>query len=226
MKIETIMTRKVLTVRPETPLKDVARLLSENHISGVPVCDAGGAVLGIVSEADILRKEEGISADVGGRFAWFFRRRDGGLDKLAARTAGEAMTAPAVTGRPIQQVSDAARVMIEHRINRLPVVNAGRVVGIVTRADLVRAFHQSDEEIADEIRREVLYDALWIAPEAMELTVTDGVVTLSGTVDTPYDAEAAARLVRRVPGVIDARIELRWRSEEPERISRLELFPR
>jgi CBS domain-containing protein len=226
MKIETIMTRKVLTVSPETPLKDVARLLSENHISGVPVCDADGAVLGVVSEADILRKEEGVSPDVGGRFAWFFRRLDGELDKVAARTAGEAMTAPALTGRPTQQVSDAARVMIEHRINRLPVVNAGRLVGIVTRADLVRAFHRADDEIAEEIRREVLHEALWVVPEALELTVADGVVTLRGTVDSRYDAEAAARLVRRVPGVIDARVELRWRSEEPGRIGRLELFPR
>jgi CBS domain-containing protein len=226
VQIETIMTRKVLSVRPETPLKDVARLLSENHISGLPVCDADGAVLGVVSEADILRKEEGIPAGVGGRFAWLFRRRGGELDKVAARTAGEAMTAPAVTGRPIQQVSDAARVMIEHRINRLPVVNAGRLVGIVTRADLIRAFHRSDDEIAEEIRREVLHDALWVVPEALELMVVDGIVTLRGTVDTRYDAEAAARLVRRVPGVIDARVELQCCRDEPERISRLDLFPR
>jgi CBS domain-containing protein len=226
MKLETIMTREVLSVQPETPVKDVAQLLSKHHISGVPVCDADGAVLGVCSEADILRKVEGIPAHVGGRFARLFRRLDGELDKVAARTAGEAMTAPALTGRPTQQVSNAARIMIAHRINRLPIVNAGRLVGIVTRADIVRAFHRSDDEIAEEIRSEVLHDALWVAPEALELTVAEGVVTLRGTVETQYDADAAARLVRRVPGVVDARVELGWRRQEPERISTSELFPR
>jgi CBS domain-containing protein len=226
MKIEAIMTREVLSVRPETSLKEVARLLSENHISGLPVCDADGVVIGVISEADILRKLEGIPADVGGRFAWFFRRLDGELDRVTASTAGEAMTAPALTGRPAQHVSDAARVMIEHRINRLPVVLGGQLVGIVTRADLVRVFHRSDAEIEQEIRDEVLRNTLWAAPESMQLSVVGGVVRLRGSVETHLDATLADRLVRQVPGVIDADIELQWRADEPERDSILELYPR
>jgi CBS domain-containing protein len=224
--VDAIMTRQVVTVSPETPLKDVARLLSSRHISGVPVCGAEGEVLGVVSEADILRKEEGVSPDAGGRLAWLFRRTDDELKKASARTAGEAMTAPASTIRPKQQVSDAAKLMIERRINRLPVVVDGRLVGIVTRADLVRAFHRDDAEIEREIREEVLHWMIWIAPGSVDLEVHDGKVTIRGTVDTRLDAESIASLIRRVPGVTDVEYELGWRYEEPARFTGVDVFPR
>ena len=226
MHIESIMTCEVLTVTPETTLKDVALLLSRAHISGVPVCSEGGKLLGVVSEADILRKEEGIAADLGGRRRWLFRRLEVDVDKVSARTAGQAMTSPALTIRPMEQVSYAAELMLGHRVNRLPVVLNGRLVGIVTRADLVRAFHRSDEEIAHEIRTEVLQHTLWAAPEGMRLSVVDGVVKLRGSVATRLDAELAARLVRQVPGVVDADVELQWRADQTERVSTLELYPR
>src|SRR5579864_8399843 len=123
MKIERLMTHEVATVRPDTSLKDVAALLTERHISGVPVCAEDGKVLGVVSEADILRTEQGIGPDVGGRLQWFFRRLDDDLDKVRARTAGAAMTAPALTVRPTDQTHVAARLMLLHHINRLPVVS-------------------------------------------------------------------------------------------------------
>lgn len=214
MKIERLMTRDVVSVPPEAPLKDVAALLSEKHISGMPVCDADGTVLGVVSEADILRTEQGIGPDVGGRLRWFFRRLDDEIDKLRARTAGEAMTSPALTLRPIEQVSAAARLMLLHRINRLPVVSKGKLVGIVTRADLVRAFHRSDDEIAEEIRDEVLRGALWIAPDTLGVTVVDGVVTVSGPVGTELDVESVVHAIRRVPGVMDVHSELHSRAAE------------
>jgi CBS domain-containing protein len=226
MQIESIMTREVLSVTPETPLREVALLLSRAHISGLPVCSAEGELLGVVSEADILRKEEGVAADVGGRLRWLFRRMDGEIDKISARTAGEAMTSPALTIRPKQRVSDAAALMIAHRINRLPVVDGGHVIGIVTRADLVRAFHRSDEEIEHEIREEVLRNTLWVTTESMQLSVVDGIVSLRGSVATRLDAELTGRLVRQVPGVIDADVDLQWRVDEPERESTLELYPR
>jgi CBS domain-containing protein len=226
MLIESIMTRDVLTVTPETPLKEVALQLSRAHISGLPVCGADCNLLGVVSEADILRKEEGIAADVGGRLHWLFRRMDGEVDKISARTAGEAMTSPAITIRPKQRVSDAASLMIEHRVNRLPVVIGGSLVGIVTRTDLVRAFHRSDEEIEHEIRDEVLHHTLWAVPGSMQLSVVDGVVSLRGSVDSRMDAELAAKLVRQVPGVVDATVELQWRTDERERVSIDELYPR
>lgn len=208
MRVERLMTRDVLVVAPDTPLKDVAALLTGKHISGVPVCDATGAVLGVVSEADILRKTEGVPPEIGGRMRWLLRRVDGELAKVAARTAGEAMTSPALTIRPTQQVSDAARLMIEHRINRLPVVTGGRLVGIVSRADLLRAFERADDELEREIREEVLRGELWLAPEAFHVRVEDGVVTLRGLVRTREEADDVIRFVRRVPGVLEVSADL------------------
>src|SRR5581483_6940637 len=155
MDVEHLMTRDVVTVSPETPLKEVAAILADRGISGLPVCGAGGEVLGVVSEADILHKERGLPRGRASVFDWLFARSDEDANKLAARTAGEAMTAPAITidaGRP---VAEAAALMLDRGINRLPVVHAGELVGIVTRADLVRAFRRSDEEIAREIRQDV-----------------------------------------------------------------------
>jgi CBS domain-containing protein len=217
MKIERLMTRDVVSVSPETPLKQVAALLSARHISGMPVCAADGTVLGVVSEADILRTEQGLAPDIGGRLRWFFRRLDDELDKLRARTAGEAMTVPALTVRPVEEAAAAARLMVGYRINRLPVVEHGRLVGIVTRADLVRAFHRTDAEIAEEIRNDVLRGALWIAPDTLGLTVEDGVVTVTGPVGTELDVESVVYGIRRVPGVVDVRSELHSRAAETRR---------
>ena len=149
MKVEQLMTHDPLTVRLDTSLKDVAAILSSQGISGLPVLDGDSRVLGVVSEADILRKEQGLGGPRGGVLGWLDR---GAPDpKLEARTAGEAMTSPALTIGPGRPAAEAAKLMVERGINRLPVISRGRLVGIVTRADLVRAFHRPDEEIEREI---------------------------------------------------------------------------
>jgi CBS domain-containing protein len=211
MRVEKIMTRDVLTVAAGTPLKEVAALLAANHISGVPVADPDGTVLGVVSEADILCKEEGFPPNPGRVSGWLLRRMDGELDKIGARRAADAMTAPALTVRPAQQVSEVARLMVGHRINRLPVVADGRLVGIVSRADLVRAFNRPDVELEHEIREEVLFGVFVLSPDAFNVTVKDGVVRIEGTVRTAADAESITRYVRGVPGVLDVTSELDWR---------------
>lgn len=227
MKIEALMTKDVLTVAPDVPLKDVAALLSQNRISGAPVCDQDQKLLGVISEADIIRKEQGLAPEVHGVARWFTRLFDGELDKVEARTVREAMTSPALTVRPFDSVAKAARLMVEHRINRLPVAVDGRLVGIVTRADLVRAFHRTDDEIAGQIRDEVFVGALWIGPEELDLTVEDGVVTIRGTVETESDARVVEHLVRSIPGVVDATAELMVRHRDnPGRRSIIEFFPR
>src|SRR5581483_5866857 len=176
MRIREIMTSEVFTVRPDTPLKEVAAALAERRISGVPVVDEEGEVLGVVSEADILFKERGPSTRTG-TLAWLLDPYgfEGRL-KLEARTAAEAMTAPAKTIASWRSVSAAAAQMLEQRINRLPVVDErGALVGIVTRADLVRAFVRPDAEIEREIREDVLRQALWLdAPERVEVAVEGG----------------------------------------------------
>jgi CBS domain-containing protein len=202
MRVQDVMTKDVATARPETSLKEVAAILVEKRISGVPVCDADGGLVGVVSEADILVKEEGVEPERRRALAWLLRG-DNGVSKFAATTAGEAMTSPAVTIDPSRPVSDAARLMIERSVNRLPVVDDGKLVGIVTRADLVAAFTRGDEEIRREIVDELLVRTLWIEPGLLRVDVDRGRVTISGQVDTPTEMELASAFIRRVPGVVD-----------------------
>jgi CBS domain-containing protein len=217
MRVESIMTREVISVPADMALKDVARVLVSNRISGVPVCGPHGEVLGVVSEADILRKVEGFSPDVSGPMAWLLHHLDGELDKVEARTAAGAMTTPALTARPAQQVSEIARLMVDNRVNRLPVVAGGRLVGIVSRADLVRAFTRTDEEIEREIRDEVLLRTMLLVPGEVDIQVKSGVVTMRGGVGTQQDAEILEHCVRRVPGVLDIRAEIHCSTVPPRR---------
>jgi CBS domain-containing protein len=210
MNVEQVMTRDVVTVTPETPLKEVAAILAERRISGVPVCDDAGQVLGVVSENDILFKELGPDQRHGGPLAWLVDPAPNRSPKTIARSAAEAMTSPAVTTRPKAQVSEAARVMVERGLNRLPVVKDGQLVGIVTRADLVNAFVRSDEEIAREIREDVIRNTLWIVPEELKIEVDRGEVKIAGRVDTRTDADLIKAFVSKVPGVISVIGEIEW----------------
>ena len=201
MRVGDVMTREVVTVPPGASLKEAARLLVEHRISGLPVVDNENRVLGVVSEADVLPKEA--DALLPSPLAWLV-----GFDvevdrsKLEARLVGEAMTSPPVTIEAHQPMSLAAKRMIEGRMNRLPVVREGRLVGIVTRADLVRAFIRSDAEIASEIRSDVLVGRMRLDEHCVQVQVEDGEVTLAGELDNRADAQLVEALVRRVPGVV------------------------
>jgi predicted transcriptional regulator len=141
--------------------------------------------------------------------------------KLAARTVGEAMSAPAVTIGLRRPVTDAATTMIQEGIGRLPVIDDdGRLVGIITRADLVRAFVRTDAEIEREIREEVLCRTLWLQPDAIQIEVSGGEVRLSGVVQTKTDAELIPTFVQRVPGVVAVLSKLRWFEENGHRRGR------
>jgi CBS domain-containing protein len=217
MRVEDMMTTEVRTVEPQTSLKDVARVLAELGISGLPVVD-GGRVVGVVSEADILMKERGVNPARHGLVGLLFSEGVDVGEKLRALTAGEAMTAPAITITPGRPVSEAAGRMIDASINRLPVVtDDGALVGIVTRADLVRAFVRSDADIAAEIRDDVVLRTLWLAPEQVTVVVDDGAVELTGHVGTRTDAELVASLARRVPGVVLVVSDLTWDVDEDDR---------
>jgi CBS domain-containing protein len=221
MKVETIMTRDVASVTPETPLKVVATTLLGFGISGVPVCDRAGQVVGVVSESDVLFKE--IGPDPRGRALFPQLERKGKED---ARTAGEAMTSPAVVIEPKSAVWEAARKMLEHHVNRLPVVDDGRLVGIVTRSDLVRAFVRPDAELERELVDDVMTRTLWIDTDRVEVDVDLGEVRLSGNVDTKTDAETIAEYAARVPGVVRVDSELSWSVDDRSRRTRKARIPR
>lgn len=213
MKVRQVMTEDVVSVSPEATLKEVAELLARHRISGIPVLDGDGRVLGVVSEADIVRRETGDDRERG-LLGWLLSERPPA--KLEARTAGEAMSSPPIVIQPQRDVAEAARLMTERAVNRLPVVEADeKLVGIVSRADLVRVFVRSDDEIARELREDVVVDTLWIDPASVEITVENGDVTLAGEVATKADAQLLEHFASRVPGVVSVRAELRWRVDEP-----------
>ena len=221
MKVEEIMTREVLTIGPEGEVRDVARILVENHISGLPVCNAQRQVVGVISEGDILFKEQA-PAEKGRRFLFrFVSPRTKEARKARAITVHEAMTAPAITISSYSSVAEAARIMSEHGVNRLPVLKGDELVGIVTRTDLVRAFVRSDDDIRREIEEDVLIRTLWIeAPGTIGVEVERGAVRLSGYRDTRGDALLLERLVARVPGVVSVRSELSWSNDDTTRKAR------
>jgi CBS domain-containing protein len=213
LKVRDVMALSPVTVQPATPLKDVAELLVDNRISGVPVVDDAGAVLGVVSEADLLIKEQGPEAIRHRRLARILGESTESrsqLAKLAAITAGEAMTAPAVTIGPDRPISEAAAMMTAQNVNRLPVVDGGRLVGIVTRADLVRAYVRSDDELASTIRDEVLLHILWLDPSHFTVAVTKGVASVSGRVQRRSTAEMIGPTVSMLPGIIDVHTDVTW----------------
>jgi len=216
MKIKELMSEDVVAVGPETHLKDVATILADRGISGLPVISELRKVLGVVSEADILVKEQGPEARHGGLFGWLLGGGVADDARLAARTAGEAMTSPAITISAHTHVSEAARLMTENAIKRLPVVDwDGKLVGIVTRADLVRAFARTDAEIEREIRDDVIRRTLWADDDKnLGIQVHRGDVILSGEFERRSDAELMPRFVARVPGVVSVRSTLTWRRDD------------
>src|SRR5262245_14724128 len=224
MRVKDLMTTDVVSVPPETPLKEVGQILAELRISGIPVVDEQGRVLGVVSEADILLKEAGPAQRRQGVLAWL-TTREPDQAKLLARTAAEAMTSPAITVQGDTPAHEAARTMTQRQINRLPVVDAGMLIGIVTRADLVRAFSRTAEQIADEIRRDVIAETLLLPPDDVTVTVTGGEVTLAGRVQLKHDAEMLPRLVRRVAGVVGVQSTVTWEHDSDEAYRRLTRGP-
>jgi CBS domain-containing protein len=209
MKVSDVMTENVFTATPDTPLKVVATRMLEYGVSGMPVVD-GDRLLGVISETDILFKER-TAPDRKGVLDWLVHYgEDPPLAKLEARTAGEAMTTPAVTIASGRSVSDAAALMLELRIDRLPVVNGDRLVGIVTRTDLVRAFTRADKAIEREIREDGIVKRFWIGPSHVNVSVDQGSVLLEGEVDAEEQADAIVAFATGTPGVVSVESRLTW----------------
>jgi CBS domain-containing protein len=216
MNVEDVMTREVVTVPPGASLKDAARLLVEHRVSGLPVVSDQHQVLGVVSEADVLPKEATENPPPGAMHGSAELDPETEPTKLEARLVGEAMTAPPITIEADRPVSLAARRMLRLGVNRLPVVEDGKLVGIVTRADLVRAFARSDAEIAREIREDVVVRGLRLDVHTLQVEVEEGEVTLAGMLDNRVDAQSLEALVGKVPGVVGIRSNLARTDEDSE----------
>ena len=204
--VRDVMTRGVVAVGRDAAFKDIVRTMQDRKVSAVPVVDGGNRVVGIVSEADLLPKEEFRDSDPD-RHTQLRRLSD--LAKAGSVTAGELMTSPALTVRADATLAQAAREMARARVKRLPVVDdSGRLEGIVSRADLLKVFLRDDESIAEEVRREIVSYLLPAPASAVRVEVRDGVVTLGGRVRDASLVPVAARLVRAVEGVVDVEFAL------------------
>ncbi|MFC7382250.1 CBS domain-containing protein [Sphaerisporangium rhizosphaerae] len=222
-KVRDVMTWQVASVNGSTPFKDVAEVLVRHGVSAVPVVDGEGHVIGVLSEADLLRKEEFRQRYYGEDYrpplrARLRRRIGGGSDpeeKARGETAAELMTAPAITCRPYASVVAAARAMDVHGVKRLPVVDEeGLLVGIVSRHDVLKVFTRTDDDIAAEIRDDILSGPLWMDTSGVRVSVSQGVVTVGGEIAHHSEARTIVAMIGRVNGVVDVLDELRWRQDD------------
>lgn len=221
MRVRDVMTANVITVDPETPLKEVIDALLDNDVSALPVIDVSGALAGIVTEADVMAREAygpGRRRPLRLLASYFAGRDPGNLRRAGGETAGEIMSPRVVTADPDEDVKVAARRMLEHDVKRLVVVDEHRVVGIVSRPDVLRFFFVPDPGVRKEIE-DLLHDPIRV-PEHLnvEFDVRDGVVTLEGTTLHPSDARVVEHMVLGLPGVVD--VESRLHAREPEPTTR------
>ncbi|MFD5756603.1 CBS domain-containing protein [Streptomyces sp. NPDC127044] len=216
--VDELMTRGVVRARRDTPFKELVRLLAENDVTAVPVVDDLDRPMGVVSEADLLRKSAD-QADPSGRTpvphleAWERAKAEGSR-------AEELMSAPAVCARPEWSVVEAARLMEAQHVKRLPVVDeADRLLGIVSRGDLLRIFLRRDDAIREEITGDLLRHTMGIAPTEVTVEVRDGRVALGGTVEYRGLIPVIEQLCRGVDGVVSVASQIAYRTDDARRPS-------
>jgi CBS domain-containing protein len=202
MRVSDVMTTEVTTVPADMPLESVAALLVERRISGVPVLDARERLVGVVSQHDLVRSVAGMTNGRRGP-----RRGSGPLTR-------DVMSRPAVTIPVQRSASAAAALMNAHKVSRLPVLDGKRLVGIVTRADLVRAFARGDDAIEQEIWSDVVLRGVHVNPRLLQIRIEGGEVTVSGEVETRGKAERLVEYLERVPGVVSVRSDVTWRLKD------------
>ncbi|GAA1002470.1 hypothetical protein Aple_000560 [Acrocarpospora pleiomorpha] len=218
--VKDVMTWPVISVVENTCFKDIAGMLLTHAVSALPVLDDDGHVVGVVSEADLLRKEEFRERFPGERYRPPTPSgQDLGTGKARGVVARQLMSTPAVTVGEEVSVISACRLMQSRGVKRLPVIDEhGRLAGIVSRCDLMKVFIRSDRDIQRDIREHVLVESLWMDTSCVQVTVKDGVVTLSGRMLLRRDAQIALWMTREVNGVVDVVDELAWERDDTCRI--------
>jgi CBS domain-containing protein len=222
VKARDVMARAVATVTPETPLGEAIEIMLARRISGLPVVDASGAVAGILTEGDLLRRvETGTQVRVPGWRAWLAGPGRGAQDyvRTHARRVGEVMTQPVVTVAGDASLSEIVALMESRGIKRVPVLEAGRLAGIVSRADLLRALGRllpraENRAITDaELRRRVLAELdkqRWAPHSYLDVKVENGVAELLGLITDARERDAMRVLTENVPGVRGVVDHLTW----------------
>ena len=196
--VKDIMTTDVVAVRSDASYRDMASMLRAHRVSGFPVIDDQGIVVGVVSEADLLSEQA-----QEGRHGWLPRRKHLADHEL---TASDLMTRSVVTTSPHELVSSVARLMSSRKLRRLPVVDGqGRLVGIVSRSDVLSVFSRPDEEIRREITEDVIADGFFTDPDRFTITVKDGIVMLAGSPGSVILGNNIVDQVRHVEGVVAVR---------------------
>jgi CBS domain-containing protein len=212
-RVKDVMTTDVVSVRENAEYKDIVLVLRELHVSAFPVLDEADRLVGVVSEADLLLKEVG--QDVLGGYLISSGRR-GEQAKAAGVTAAELMTTPAVTIGPDDSLADAARLMHDRHVKRLPVVDqAGRLVGIVSRVDLLSVFDRPDSQIRAAVLQDIIARDFALDPDAFEVQVSSGIVTIAGQVETQAVARRLLGALRHAEGVVGVRSRLGFPPPDP-----------
>lgn len=195
VNVVDLMTIDVIAVSADTGLREAARLMFRNRVSGLPITDDNGTLIGIISEADFLRLE--------------VERQEGTRDQ--GDTVGDVMSRGVVTVRPNVEIYEAAKIMAVQEVKRLPVVDDDdRLLGVISRADIVSIFTRPDDVIEDEIREDLIRRVMFIDPDDIQVSVGNGVVTLSGQVATRNEASMLEELTNRLDGVLGVQSELTW----------------
>jgi CBS domain-containing protein len=213
-KVRDVMTTRVVAVRKNATFKDMAALLTEYRVSAFPVLDDERKVIGVVSEADLLSKEA-LVADIGSQAARLGRIAGSPYHdefaKAAAVTAADLMTEPPVVVTPDEPVTSAARLMYHGRVKRLPVVGEkGQLIGIVSRADVLSVYRRPDEEIRQEITKNVIINEFFADPDHFVVAVKDGIVTLEGYPESAAKGRDIVVEAWHVEGVVSVRDRLTY----------------
>ena len=214
LTVRDVMTSTVVTVADSAPFKEIVRLMQVHGVSALPVVDAEGRLAGIVSEADLLPKE---ASETDGEHHLFGPRRKR-ADKAAGLVAAQLMSAPVAAVGPDATLREAARLILERKVKRLPVIDGGgRIIGIVSRADLLKVFLRSDNEILDEVTKRVLLRILCLESHTVKATVHDGIVRLDGVVEQRSMLPLVVGLVRGVDGVVGVESHLGYQVDDTVR---------
>jgi CBS domain-containing protein len=214
-KVSDVMTTDVVSVREDATFREIVDLLESRGISAVPVVDWANLVVGVVSEADLLPKMEYAGGEVRRRLFAGHRVREA-REKAAGDLAQDLMSKPAMTVMPETTVVHAARLMNAGGVKRLPVVNlAGRLIGIVSRRDLLKVFLRTDVAITDDVRQE-LERVSGVDATVLTIETTEGIVTLAGKLDRRSLVPVAVRLAERVEGVVDVVDRLTFHTDDTE----------